>query len=619
MGDIGWFHPVDEADQWDGFNDSGIEHFRGEPLSNLAREIIQNAMDASIKGSIVNVDILLKSIPTQEIPNLEELLQNLQSCLEASKFESGEKAKNFFQNAIHLLTQKNVKVLEISDCNTTGMNGPAMNGTPFYAFMKARGQSKKSDETAGGSYGIGKFAPYAVSLARTVFVSTVYKDESGVYEQLNQAKSLLMSHDDEEGNRRQAIGYWGVKEKCMPVKGNADNVPNWLSMQSSSNIQTGTKLVVLAFDDSNKDWEKLLVASIVENFFGAISKEQLLVNVNGEYELNKNTLLEIFDNADILGALDEDGLEIFLNRKHYLEAYEGNSFIEATQNTVLGHCELKIMVNEGLPSKVCALRNGMFITEQLRRLIRFPGYKDFVAVFECTNPTGNELLRAMEPPRHDGFEPERLDADKKSQGNKALNDIAVWIREALKKYAKEPSSDVSSIDELKEFFGYEDNENTTNAEKEINPFGNIVWKPRPIKVSTLSLSAKGGQGPGDGPGVTGGGNDGEGGSGTSGGSNEGESGGDAKKSISIKDVRSFLIPNGKRSLSFTPYSSGEINLSLLECGSDQDYFIAVREADLGKVVDGRINMTVVQGQRYRLTVEVEDSFDGAIKVVANEV
>lgn len=25
---IGWHHPNDEADQWDGFNDSGIEHFQ---------------------------------------------------------------------------------------------------------------------------------------------------------------------------------------------------------------------------------------------------------------------------------------------------------------------------------------------------------------------------------------------------------------------------------------------------------------------------------------------------------------------------------------------------------------------------------------------------------------
>ena len=43
---IGWYHPVDESDQWDGFNDSGIEHFRAGPLCTLPREAIQNSLDA---------------------------------------------------------------------------------------------------------------------------------------------------------------------------------------------------------------------------------------------------------------------------------------------------------------------------------------------------------------------------------------------------------------------------------------------------------------------------------------------------------------------------------------------------------------------------------------------
>jgi hypothetical protein len=29
---IGWNHPVDASDQWDGFNEPGIEHFSGSPI-----------------------------------------------------------------------------------------------------------------------------------------------------------------------------------------------------------------------------------------------------------------------------------------------------------------------------------------------------------------------------------------------------------------------------------------------------------------------------------------------------------------------------------------------------------------------------------------------------------
>jgi hypothetical protein len=45
--------------------------------------------------------------------------------------------------------------------------------------MKATGLSKKEmydDDTGLGSYGIGKFAPFAVSQLRTIFVSTVYRE-----------------------------------------------------------------------------------------------------------------------------------------------------------------------------------------------------------------------------------------------------------------------------------------------------------------------------------------------------------------------------------------------------------------------------------------------------------
>jgi hypothetical protein len=48
--EVGWEFPVDAADQWRGFNDAGIEHFRGSPFASLAREILQNSMDAADAG-----------------------------------------------------------------------------------------------------------------------------------------------------------------------------------------------------------------------------------------------------------------------------------------------------------------------------------------------------------------------------------------------------------------------------------------------------------------------------------------------------------------------------------------------------------------------------------------
>ena len=52
--------------------------------------------------------------------------------------------------------------------------------------------------------------------------------------------------------------------------------------------------------------------------------------------------------------------------------------------------------------------NLQLVTTQQRNLIRFPGFRDFAALCVFEDPKGNELLRRMENPRHDQFEPDRL-------------------------------------------------------------------------------------------------------------------------------------------------------------------------------------------------------------------
>lgn len=216
---IGWEFPIDGGDQWEGFNHSGIEHFRGNPFGSLAREIIQNSLDAP-SGNPVSVAFDLDEISFDQIPGLEELRDVVQRCAKAEGNEN-KKAKDFFSTAQRFLKAKSIPVLSIKESNTTGIRGPCKHGTPYFAFMKATGLSKKEmheEDTGLGSYGIGKFAPFAVSQLRTVFVSTVYQDGKA-YKQFTQGKALLTSHIDAKGKTRQNTGYWGVREKCMPVEG----------------------------------------------------------------------------------------------------------------------------------------------------------------------------------------------------------------------------------------------------------------------------------------------------------------------------------------------------------------------------------------------------------------
>lgn len=56
-----WYFPPDNSGQFDGFNDSGIETFLGNPICHLAREINQNALDAG-NGNTVDVKFIKRVI-----------------------------------------------------------------------------------------------------------------------------------------------------------------------------------------------------------------------------------------------------------------------------------------------------------------------------------------------------------------------------------------------------------------------------------------------------------------------------------------------------------------------------------------------------------------------------
>jgi hypothetical protein len=134
---IGWEFPADTADQWEGFVHPGVENFRLSPLTSLAREVLQNSLDAGVRKP-VNVSFRYRDVLVQEIPGVEELKATIQQCLSIADQE-GKKAKEFFENAQKLLKGKTVPVLSISEKNTKGMRGPCKNGSPYYSYVKATG------------------------------------------------------------------------------------------------------------------------------------------------------------------------------------------------------------------------------------------------------------------------------------------------------------------------------------------------------------------------------------------------------------------------------------------------------------------------------------------------
>lgn len=629
---IGWHHPVDQSDQWDGFNEPGIEHFAGSPIVHLAREVNQNSYDSAIDGAVVKVSMRLISVETSSIPQIEELKRTISLCKTAAIQES-QKAVQFFDIAEQELTKSKIPILEISDFQTRGMRGPSENGTPFYAFTKAKGQSKKDSGTATGSFGIGKFAPYAVSKLRTVFVSTVYEDQEGQFHQLTQGKSILMSHDD-SGDRRQGTGFWGVKDRCGPISGVRKDLPAWIQRtdnEHSLHESTGTKLTVLGFDATN-GWEDSLAVSVAENFFGSINAGKLEVDINGKFLLDKNNITEFFSNSEIRASIEKQKNEPdqYDNCSKYLSTLQDSPEVipEDSEMQHLGFVNLRILLKDGLPKKVCVLRNGMFISDSLSLpgLKNFSDFKDFVAVVECKTKRGVELLRAMEPPRHDDFEPERLPTkEEQKKGEKALKDLAVWIRNMLKRHAKNPVSEITTLDELKEYFADESGEGEGKGSEEINPQGKIIVRLKPLQpkkdsghfkpINSEGEDEEGGGGGSDGKGK----GDGLGGEGAGDGGTGGSNAGAHKPTIDLNNVRAIVIGTKERKISFTPTKSGKIAVGIMEAGADSDYDLAITTTSIGTISHGRILVDAVKNNRVTLTIGFNEDFNGALKVLAHEI
>ena len=182
---IGWNFPPTGGGLEDGFNDPGMAHFSGEPLTSLARETIQNSLDASLSDDEpVHVSFELIDLKPEDIGK-DELAKTLQACCDET--QTNPTARDSLQAAQKSIESSKIPCMRISDRHTTGLRG-----SQWRALVKMQGVSDKPGQKgAGGSFGIGKYAPFVVSELRTCFYWTHYR-EGGTEIEKFQGKSVLI-------------------------------------------------------------------------------------------------------------------------------------------------------------------------------------------------------------------------------------------------------------------------------------------------------------------------------------------------------------------------------------------------------------------------------------------
>jgi hypothetical protein len=623
-----WEFVIDLKGVHKGFNNPDLERFKNGRYRSLTREVIQNSIDAQLNSNVpVRVEFECVSRKTKDIPDKDGLLKKIEACIPMAKQDKGRKeALTWFNAAKGLLEGNSLDVLRMSDYNTVGMAGPCEYGKPYYAYMKAMGESVKNDANAAGSHGIGKRAPLLSSKLRTLFVSTRYSDKESNEEQfLTQGFSILISHQEERAKGKKVTidneGYWGETEGLMPSS-DPNSIPEWMQRKA-----IGTDIHLLAFDKA-PNWQDKMVGLIMTNYFAAFARGTLEVKVQ-DTEISNSTINSLFMRLDHFeNCLDEkqEAIHLRLARHFYEVLDKSNMDVKTEQAEIvhLGLVEMRILVREGLPQEYAVIRANMLIMTDLPDLKRFPNYKDFVAVIECKSAEGEALLRSIEPSRHDNFEIDQLESEsEKRRARVAVSKLSEFIRKSLKKHAQEITQQAGSVDFLSQFLADDTVSGADSGEFERDPAGKILITPKKIsfksdKVRVLDdgEGSDGGAGGKD----DGGGEGGDGGGGESG---EGKGGAGGKKGDPMKNfanaARVIETNTGRHSLNFSIQNAGTYKVSVRAVGLDSEESLPITESSKGKIEKGCVIVEAQAQSRVSLSVLLSRPSLGSYRLVCEEL
>lgn len=401
-----WYFPYGKDIEKESVNNARIETFKDDILGSLAREVCQNSLDASLyDDKPVRVVFEEKEIETDLIPDIESF-EDIIIPLSKETWINDDNAQEFLKGYEEILKKDKIKVLRISDYNTTGLKE-----SNWESLIENAGTSFKNDISSAGSFGIGKAAPFASSDLRMVFYST--KLENGDEKSIGVNK--FVSYDRKDGMTTQGVGYLGEKGK-NPMKGQK-------TFNFEDRREIGTDIYIIGFNQED-DWNKDIIFSILESFMVAIHNENLIVNINN-IEIDKNTIKDImmelegkkFDEIKNYYSVLIDDKAIKVNLDDRFKEY---GFNEDDGYLLLSRGK------DANRSVLMTRKAGMKIYDRkgFSQSIQFNG------IFQATGELFNSMLQDMENPNHNKWVPERYEKNPKL-AKKLLLDIFRFCRENI--------------------------------------------------------------------------------------------------------------------------------------------------------------------------------------------
>lgn len=464
-----WNFPAAAGGTINSINNAGIETFKGNELDSLTREICQNSLDA-IKDETKPVVVEFKSfkLSNNQFPQRAELLEAFNKC-EITWENKNPKTEQFVEQAKYILNDTKIPFLRISDFNTKGLEGAQTGelGTPWSSLIREAGSSNKGD-SSGGSFGIGKSAPFANSKLRILFYSS--QDQSNYQSHIGVAN--IMSFEKQPGQITLGTGYFTNNE-------NSNAIPGLINLDSGFNRQeSGTDIFVSAFQPKDQNWIEAVRNSVIFNFFITIWQNKLVVKVEDEIISHENI-------GSLIAQLD-DTKEDYRHVKNYFRLLTSEDSIQISYpaksykkigNFDEGEATLYIMKGEDLNRRVLMTRKaGMRLFEQNR----ISGSISFTGILIITGKHMNQVFKKMENPAHTGWEPNRFEEAPK-EADTAFKDLRRFVRETVQQQFQAETTEAMDAFGLSDFLP-----DTTTVEGE----GDDKKESLTLKIKSIAQKKK---------------------------------------------------------------------------------------------------------------------------------
>ena len=426
-----WSFPSKNHGEIEGYANPGMEMFKGNPLQALTREICQNSLDAADGDKTVEVEFRKYDMQLSKFPGMYEMERIIHRCIDFWGENANRKTRVFLDNALEVLSENRLRVLRVSDFNTSGLSGAYATGkeiTPWVKLVKGNAISTKEGDSA-GSYGIGKAAAFVNSAFQTVFYRTMDTDEQEAAQGVARLMSFENPDSEDDDPIRRAVGYYGNPENNMPV----EHIRQ-LDEIYKRNLP-GTDLFIPGFTGVTADgkWIIQMICEILDNFLMSVHNGKLIVRIQDK-------------------VVDKDSLRYLVaqNEKHAKDAYYFNKILlningKVVEDTMdfhgMGHLKLRLLYEGGLNKKILVVRkSGMKISE----IPGLPKSVSYTGILELEGYDLNVFFREMENPQHNRWEPNRHPNTELAK--KYKNEVEDWVKSKINEHIEEMAGEEIDLD-----------------------------------------------------------------------------------------------------------------------------------------------------------------------------